>query len=187
MRERELGEVLLRPSAAHRGRAVCVVKMGAGCVGNWVLREDRRPDGAFYFLLRDNVVDQRLEFAEIDEFINNYVGPMVGIVQGIRTHRRFVENVREVPGALEDQHRMGRGFAYAFAEMGTVSKPPLYCIFTSGAGKRYRFNLHFTNSAVYMRLPVYRPSSPTRTQYVWVECRNAEQLSQAVKKHASQN
>lgn len=185
LRDREIGEKVLRPSSGHRKKAVCVVKLGLSCCGNWVVSEERKFNGKLYYILTDKTINTVSTYDDIDDLLRNYIDNVVGLVKQVRHHRRFVQSQRDVNGALADQLRSsnGRGFAYCFVETGILSKPPLYRVVTMGGGKEYKFRLHFTDKAIYVKLPLATSRSGV-AEFKWVECRNAEQVSEMVKKHA---
>lgn len=204
LQDKELGEVLLRPARRFRHKAVCMVKVGLNCISNYIISEERHPDGSIFYRLKDRVVEEVREFGEVDEFLRNYIAPMVQHVHNIRQHRRFQETMRDVASALAAQERSGYGFAYAFVESGQGARPPHYRVVTRGGGREHRFRLHLTDRAVYVRLPFAPVVSgggggrtaadggeeeenrvPGLAEFKWVECRNAEHVSETIKNHAA--
>ncbi|EPY19977.1 hypothetical protein STCU_09211 [Strigomonas culicis] len=180
LRDKEIGETLLCPSRRVRNGAVCVVKVGAHSMCNWLVKEKRRQDGGIYYLLKDDVIDAALEFNEVDELLSNYIQPLVSLTRLVRQHRRFLENADDVSAYFSDPSRSQNGLLYAFVETGKSSRP--YCVITKGAKKNHVFPLYFTNKHIYIRLPFVDVSRTVSEK--WVKCENAEVVSVVVKEHA---
>ncbi|KAH9588852.1 Transcription elongation factor Spt6 [Trypanosoma melophagium] len=181
LHDKKIGEVILRPATGFRNKAIAVVKIGERSMCNWLISEERRPTGAIYYRLKDKVSGRRVEFGDVDEFLNGFIGPMVGLVQGIREHRRFVSSAREVHDALDAQRRGGLGFAYVFAEVGQQARPPFYRVFTRGGNTERNFYLHIDDSSIYVRVPIRGSGGRGGVELKWVRCRNAEHVSELVK------
>lgn len=179
LRDKEIGEVLLRPRSHSTSRVVCEVKVGATATIHWTIAEERRPSGAFYYVVTDRVIDEEWEFSDVDDFLCNFVERMVKLIQNLREHRRFEDSIQYVQAALESQAQLSGGFAYAFAE--SERQRHLYEVFTCGGGDTYRFPLHITSDFIYVRLPFF---SADKANFRWVPCKNAEHLSHTIKNYA---
>lgn len=189
LRDKEIGEVLFRPSERQRVKSICMVKLGTMVIANLIISEDRRSDGSIFYRFSDKISGgSPREFGDADEFLQSYIHPMVQRVLHLREHRRFVENVLEVRLALADQQQESRRFAYVFVENTKSSRPPLYRVYTRGGGKEHRFDLHINAYFIFVRLPFFLMSSdgkPCGTpEYKWVQCSSAENLSEVLKCHA---
>nr|CCC89570.1 conserved hypothetical protein [Trypanosoma congolense IL3000] len=192
LRSKKIGEVLLRPASSGRNMAVAVVKIGEWSICNWLIREDRRPNGAIYYSLTDKVGGRKVEFNDVDEFLTNFISPMVSLAQGIRRHRRFVERARDVPAALDAQQESvaasgaegevssSRTIAYAFIEIEQQSSTSFYRVVVRAGTRERNYYLHINDSYIYIRLPV-RPSDRSGTDVKLLRCRNAEHVSELVK------
>lgn len=192
LRDKEIGEVLFRPSSRQKVKSICMVKFGAMVVANLIISEDRRSDGTIFYRFDDKIAGEGpREFSEVDEFLQSYIHPMVQLVLNLRGHRRFVESVLEVRLALSEQQEGSRRFAYVFVENTKNSMPPLYRVYTRGGGKEHRFDLHINDHFIFVRLPFFtmpedgKPCSAA--EYKWVQCKNAENLSEVLKSHAIQS
>ncbi|ESL07138.1 hypothetical protein TRSC58_05179 [Trypanosoma rangeli SC58] len=181
LHNKKIGEVILRPAAGRRNKAIAVVKIGERSTCNWLISEERRSNGAIYYRLKDKMTGRELEFDDVDEFLNNFIAPMVLLVQSIRNHRRFVGSIRDVQGALEAQHQSGLGLTYAFAEVSQQSRPPFYRVFTRGGTTDRNFHLHIDDISIYVRVPIRRSDRQGGIDFRWVKCRNAEHVSELVK------
>nr|CCC46785.1 conserved hypothetical protein, fragment [Trypanosoma vivax Y486] len=195
LQDKKIGEVLLRPVVGRRSKVIAVVKIGDRSMCNWLVSEERRPNGAIYYLMTDKVTRRSTEYNDVDEFLNNFIAPMVTLVQGIRSHRRFVDNVRNVSEALGMQRRnnakdgeVSSGgaavFAYAFVEVGQQSIPPFYRVFTRAGTTERNYYLHIDDSSIYVRVPVRRSNTSGDVSVKWVNCRNAEHVGEVVKRLA---
>ncbi|AIO01610.2 transcription elongation factor, putative [Leishmania panamensis] len=179
LRDKEIGESLLRPRTASVHRLVCEVKVGGNATNHWVISEERRANGQFYYKVEDRVVDRQWEFTDVDDFLCNFVEPMVKRIQSIRAHRRFEDSAEYVQAALDAQREVSGGFAYVFTE--TESKRHLYRVYSSGGNETYDFPLHITGEFIYIRLPFFHDGKPTNK---WVPCKSAEKVSETVKNYA---
>ncbi|RNF12723.1 transcription elongation factor SPT6 [Trypanosoma conorhini] len=181
LHNKKIGEVILRPATGRRNKAIAVVKIGERSTCNWLISEERRPNGAIYYRLKDKVTGREVEFDDVDEFLNNFIAPMVLLVRSIRSHRRFVESARDVQDALEAQRQSGLGLTYVFAEVSQQSRPPFYRVFTRGGTTERNFYLHIDDSSIYVRVPIRRSGGQGGVDLRWVKCRNAEHVSELVK------
>lgn len=181
LRDKEIGEALFRPSATRKSKAICMVKIGAVATCQLVIAEDRNPDGSIYYSYQDSIVKEEKKFSEIDEFLLRCISPMVAKVRNLRNHRRFVDGPHEVHASLTQQSQGTGRFAYVFVENTKSSAPPLYRVYTKGGGKEHRFDLHFSDKFIYVSLPFFTRSEVV---YKWVQCADAERLSEVVKTHA---
>ncbi|AYU82312.1 Holliday-junction resolvase-like of SPT6/SH2 domain containing protein, putative [Leishmania donovani] len=179
LRDKEIGESLLRPRTSSVHRVVCEVKVGSNATNHWVISEERRASGQFYYKVEDRVVDRQWEFTDVDDFLCNFVEPMVKLIQSIRAHRRFEDSTEYVQAALDAQREVSGGFAYAFAE--TESKRHLYQVYSSGGSETYHFPLHITSEFIYIRLPFFHDGKASNK---WVPCKSAEKVSETVKNYA---
>ncbi|EKF26784.1 hypothetical protein MOQ_009510 [Trypanosoma cruzi marinkellei] len=181
LHDKRIGEVILRPATGRRNKAIAVVKIGERSTCNWLISEERRPNGAIYYRLKDKLTGREVEFGDVDEFLNNFIAPMVALVRSIRSHRRFVESARDVQDALDAQRQSGLGFTYVFAEVSQQSRPPFYRVFTRGGVTERNFYLHIDESSIYVRVPIRRSGGRGGIDLRWVSCRNAEHVSEVVK------
>ncbi|KPA84429.1 hypothetical protein ABB37_02404 [Leptomonas pyrrhocoris] len=179
LRDKEIGEALLRPRSHSLHRVVCEVKVGTTATNHWVISEERRDNGQFYYRVEDRVVDRQWEFTDVDDFLYSFVSPMVKHIQSVRSHRRFEDSTEYVQAALDAQKEVSGGFAYAFVE--TESKRNLYQVYSSGRNETYHFPLHITSEYIYVRLPLF---SDGKAVYKWVPCPSAERVSEAIKNYA---
>lgn len=179
LRDKEIGEALLRPRTHSVHRVVCEVKVGANATHHWTISEERRGSGEFYYTVVDRVVDRQWEFTDVDDFLNSFVNPMVKHILSVRSHRRFEDGVEYVQAALDAQKEVSGGFAYAFVE--TEGKRNLYHVYSSGRSETYRFPLHITSELIYVRLPFFPDGKPV---YQWVGCESAERVSETIKNYA---
>ncbi|KAL7697616.1 Holliday-junction resolvase-like of SPT6/SH2 domain containing protein [Lotmaria passim] len=179
LRDKEIGEALLRPRSHSVHRVVCEVKVGSTATQHWVISEERRGNGQFYYTVKDRAVDKQWEFTEVDDFLSSFVNPMVKHIQSVRTHRRFEDSTEYVQAALDAQKEVSGGFAYAFVE--TDDKRHLYQVYSSGPSETYHFPLHITSEYIYVRLPFFTDGE---TVYKWVPCQSAERVSETIKNYA---
>ncbi|KAG5495275.1 hypothetical protein JKF63_02340 [Porcisia hertigi] len=179
LRDKEIGEALLRPRTSSVHRVVCEVKVGGNATNHWVISEERRANGQFYYKVKDRVVDQQWVFTDVDDFLCNFVESMVKLIQMIRAHRRFEDSTEYVQAALDAQREVSGGFAYVFAE--TESKRHLYQVYSSGGNETYHFPLHITSDFIYIRLPFFHNGKASNK---WVPCKSAEKVSETVKNYA---
>ncbi|KAG5469241.1 hypothetical protein LSCM4_02639 [Leishmania orientalis] len=179
LRDKEIGESILRPRTGSVHRVVCEVKVGGNATNHWVISEERRANGQFYYKVEDRVVDRQWEFTDVDDFLCNFVEPMVKLIQSIRAHRRFEDSTEYVQAALDAQREVSGGFAYVFAE--TESKRHLYQVYSTGGSETYHFPLHITSEVIYIRLPFFHEGKASNK---WVPCKSAEKVSETVKNYA---
>lgn len=192
LRDKEIGEVLFRPSSRQKVKSICMVKLGTMAIANLIISEDRRPDGSIFYYFEDKISQEGpREFSDVDEFLQSYINPMVQRVLNLREHRRFIESISEVRLALEDQQEGTLRFGYVFVENTKNSRPPLYRVYTRGGGKEHRFDLHINDHFIFVRLPFFLMSVDRKLrsapEYKWVECSSAENLSETLKSHAIQS
>ncbi|SCU72580.1 Holliday-junction resolvase-like of SPT6/SH2 domain containing protein, putative [Trypanosoma equiperdum] len=193
LQNKKIGEVLLRPASGHRNKAVAVVKIGEWSTCNWLISEDRRSNGSIYYRLSDQVEKREIEFNDVDEFLTNFIAPMVSLAQDIRAHRRFVGSTRDVLGALDAQQKSaasrtgtnGSNFiAYVFVEAEQQSRPSFYRVVTRVGTRERSFYLHISDRYIYIRVPLRTKDASaegSRAGMVLLKCRNAEHVSQVVK------
>ncbi|KAG5469594.1 hypothetical protein LSCM1_02825 [Leishmania martiniquensis] len=179
LRDKEIGESLLRPRTGSVHRVVCEVKVGSNATNHWVISEERRASGQFFYRVEDRVVDRQWEFTDVDDFLCNFVEPMVKLIQSIRAHRRFEDSTEYVQAALDGQRQVSGGFAYVFAE--TESRRHLYQVYSTGGSETYHFPLHITSELIYIRLPFFHEGKASNK---WVPCKSAEKVSETVKNYA---
>lgn len=179
LRDKEIGEALLRPRSHSVHRVVCEVKVGADATHHWVISEERRSNGQFFYKVEDRVVDQQWEFTDVDDFLYSFVNPMVKHIQSVRSHRRFEDSTDYVQAALDTQKEVSGGFAYAFVE--TENKRHLYQVYSSGRNETYHFPLHITSEYIYIRLPFFSEGKAVKK---WVPCQSAERVSETIKNYA---
>ncbi|GET92066.1 hypothetical protein, conserved [Leishmania tarentolae] len=179
LRDKEIGESLLRPRTGSVHRVVCEVKVGSGATNHWVISEERHSNGQFYYKIEDRVVDRQWEFTDVDDFLCNFVEPMVKLIQSIRAHRRFEDSTEYVQTALDAQREVSGGFSYVFAE--TESKRHIYQVYSGSGNETYHFPLHITNEFIYIRLPFFHDGKASNK---WVPCKSAEKVSETVKNYA---
>ncbi|KPI86569.1 hypothetical protein ABL78_4344 [Leptomonas seymouri] len=179
LRDKEIGEALLRPRSHSVHRVVCEVKVGSTATNHWVISEERRDNGQLYYKVEDRVVDRQWEFTDVDDFLYNFVSPMVKHILSVRSHRRFEDSTEYVQAALDAQKEVSGGFAYAFVE--TESRRNLYQVYSSGRSEIYCFPLHITSEFIYVRLPFF---SDGKAVYKWVPCQSAERVSETIKNYA---
>eukprot|EP00796_Vickermania_ingenoplastis_P010650 gene10650-7397_t len=187
LRDKDIGEVLFRPSSHGKSKAICMVKIGEAVTCSMVIAEDRRSDGRIYYRFKDTISRETGEFNDVDEFHQKYIIPMVALVQNLRSHRRFVGSIQDIKSSLIAQQQGTQRFAYAFFENTKRNRPPLYRVATRGGGKDHYFPLHISDKFIFVQLPFVSSSSQGRVSNIWVSCINAERVSEVVKQHAARS
>lgn len=186
LRDKEIGEVLFRPSTGKKSKSICMIKIGSVATCNLLIQEDRRSDGSIFFRVHDTVVKEQKEFNNVDDFHQNFVKPMIDLVFNLRSHRRFVDSLHDVQSAFMAAQQGAQQFAYVFVENTKKMKPPFYRVYTRGGGKERHFDLHINEKCIYVSLPFFptRNGVAGKAVYRWVECSNSERLSEVLKNHA---
>jgi hypothetical protein len=177
LREKNIGEFLIRPNAFRRDEAIFSVKIGRFAVAHWAVREERNPNGTFRYVLQDRRTSKSHVFDDPDHVIECFIAKAIGVAQRIRSHRKFVPDARDVGDKLREQLDTSKGsLAYVFAETSRDDSvaPTYYKLFYRLAARDCSLRIHLDHQYAYLRLPKLGDGS--RRQQL-APCKNAEQLS----------
>lgn len=182
LRDKSLGECLIRASKGRKNEAMICVKIGDVLIANWPIREERTSNGTFVYVIHDKRTNRRFEFQDVDHCLDAFIKRAVEKASMIRSHRKFVADNRDVRSRLNEDEVEGKGFAYAFAESRDDEQPQtFYRLYYRLKGHDRSLKLHLDHQHIHIRLPLGNQGDNQQTVFEWVPCPNAEAVAAVMK------
>lgn len=175
LQDKHIGECLIRGSSRKNYATICV-KIGHRMIANWPVKETRNSAGHCRYILDHRRIGGKHEFEEMDQCLEQFIRPTIDIVKSLRSHRKFVSDLRDLVPRLEEESARSGGFAYAITEGNDEESPPtFYKVHYRLGAQNKSLKLHVDCDSLYVKFPNKEGSAE------WLACRNAEIISIALK------